>query len=85
VWYPEWLRAYLIVYHPLDHPSRQSESQVLSSSRLPAGVAYSIIFIHDFNPDVGSDDENEGEENPLIQIDGVTRSHMIDYSVSCWS
>jgi hypothetical protein len=87
VWYPEWLRAYLLVYHPLDHPSRQTEeSQTVTPSRLPAGVAYSIIFIHNTNPDLGSDDEGEEDgEGPQILLDGMTRSHMIDFSVSCWS
>ena len=84
VWYPEWLRAYLIVYYPLDHPSRQATDQN-SPSHLPAGVAFSIVFVHEVGGPIESDEEDNEDNNLNLITDTITRSHMIDFSVSCWS
>ena len=80
VWNPEWLRAYFIVYHPLDHPSRKQ------TSHLPAGVSYSVLFRYHGSNDEDIDDGDgdfviENANDPVA----AWRSHMIDFSISCWS
>jgi hypothetical protein len=51
-------------------------------------VAFSIVFVHEFGglPEIEEEvaaEELEEDINPLA--DAITRSHIIDFSVSCWS
>lgn len=87
IWNPEWLKAYIIVYLPVDHPLRQQTPNL--TTHLPAGVSYSVVFRY-HSGGIGNDlihddpeDDNIDEPNELQGM--VWRSHMIDFSVSCWS
>lgn len=58
-----------------------SNSTSLATSSLPAGVSYSVVFR--YQSDLEIDEEEAEDVNNFPGI--VWRSHMIDFSISCWS